>query len=325
MVIYLSKEHLSNLKPSWQELSSLIEKALVAVHQGDFSQPIKPYLRYRDPSNRIIAMPAFIGGEFNVAGIKWIASFPNNIKKNLPRAHALTILNNYESGKPLAILSANELSGLRTAAVSGYIIQKFLNKLPKKKLKVGITGFGPIGQLHAEMISEILKSRLDKIRIYDIQSPLNKMELQSQYDFVSTWQEAYIDADIFISCTTSKKPYINQLPKNSSLQLNVSLRDYFANIVKQSSLIIVDDWEEVCRENTDIERASLEFGLCEANTISLKQLTQDETFRMIEKKNILSNGFISFHFMGMAFFDIALSSFFYEQASKEKIGMILPD
>lgn len=215
MLTYLSKEHLSILKPTWIELISLIEKALISLNQGDFAQPIKPYLRYRNLNNRIIAMPAFVGGNFNIAGIKWIASFPDNIHKNLPRAHALTILNQENTGQPLAILSSNELSGIRTAAVSGFAIQRFLDQLPAKDIEVGMTGFGPIGQFHADMVSELLKDRLKMIRVYDVQhhSHQQSSSPNPNIQFVDSWQEAYRRADIFITCTTSKDRYINLPPK----------------------------------------------------------------------------------------------------------------
>lgn len=324
MAIYLSKEHLEALTPSWSRLTSLMEKVLIILNQGDFAQPIKPYLRYHQPLNRIIAMPAFVGGSFNIAGIKWIASFPDNLKNQLPRSHAVTILNDYQSGKPLAILSSSKLSGLRTAAISGYVIKRFANKFKEKKLNVGITGFGPIGQLHVEMLSEILEGRLNKINIYDIE--YKTLGNRSEHcQFVKSWQEAYKEADIFITCTTSKERYIDHLPKEGSLQLNVSLRDYFADIVLKSSCIIVDDWQEICRENTDIEKAFLEFGLQASNTISLKDLLHEETFAKVESKRLSPGGFLSFHFMGMAVFDVALSGFYYEQAMKEKIGIKLPE
>lgn len=324
MTTYLSREDLSKLRPSWRELTAIIEKALFALNQGDYAQPVKPYLRYHNPINRIIAMPAFIGGKFNFAGIKWIASFPENLKKGCPRAHSITILNEFDSGKPLAILSSSELSGLRTAAVSSFVITRFIDQLSNQKLRVGITGFGPIGQLHAEMVSEILDERLDKIFIYDVNTQLKHTQKNNKYAFVNSWQEAFIDSDIFISCTCTNEPYIDLLPKNNSLQLNVSLRDYLPEVVMKSSCIFVDDWDEVCRENTDIEKASIEFGLCETNTISIKHLIHKDKIREIEMKGYLKNGFLSFHFMGMAVFDIAVSSYFYEKAIEEKIGILLP-
>ena len=320
MIRYLSSQDIHTLKPNWKDLIAMVQAALAIQSNEDYSQPFKSYLQYRNPSNRIIAMPAFIGGAFNAAGIKWIASFPENIQNNLPRAHSITLLNHAETGQPLALLSSNELSGLRTAAVSGYVIKKVLDHFPSKKRILGITGFGPIGQLHAEMVTQTFGDRIDEIRIFDLNKELFQ-QTNSNYHFVDSWEEAYCDADLFISCTTTKKRYIDQLPKPGSLQLNVSLRDFSPDIVMKSALIIVDDWNEVCRANTDIEQASLKFGLKQDQTISLMEL--EKGLNNFDEQS-LSNGFISFHPMGMGIFDIALSQVIYEKAIKEDKGLLLP-
>lgn len=59
---------------------------MVCLANNEFAQPIKPYLRYNNLKNRIIAMPAYAGGECDMAGIKWIASYPDNINQ-IGRAH----------------------------------------------------------------------------------------------------------------------------------------------------------------------------------------------------------------------------------------------
>lgn len=324
MIRYLSKKDISSLPISWYSMIELIHQAVETLAIKDFAQPMKPYLRYKNPNNRIIAMPAFIGGSFNVAGIKWIASFPDNIKNNLPRASSITILNNSQTGLPLAILSSNELSGLRTAAVSGYVINKMSGFLPKHHLKVGIIGFGPIGQLHAKMVSEELKGRIKELCVYDSGQP-TLIDQIPHLSYARSWEEACLDADICICCTTSPSRYINQLPKTGSLHLNVSLRDYLPEITMKSSLIIVDDWEEVCREDTDIHRCALEFGLNKDQAISLPELTSHHLDHFLQKRTInpISNGYISFHPMGMAVFDLALSQFIYEQAEKNGVGVML--
>lgn len=324
MIRYLSQSDIRSLTPSWHKMIDLIGDAVKALAARDFAQPVKPYLRYRNPINRIIAMPAFLGGNFDIAGLKWIASFPENIKNNLPRASSITILNHAQTGLPLAVLSSNELSGLRTAAVSGYVIKKMKDFLPKHRLKVGIIGFGPIGQLHAKMVSELLPGQIEELCVYDSGRPILHQQIP-HLRFVDSWEEAFLDADIAISCTTSPQRYINQTPKVGSLHLNVSLRDYFPAIVMKSSIIIVDDWEEVCRENTDIERCAIECGLHKDQVIALPELITSDLSALIKDRaiNALSSGYLSFHPMGMAVFDIALGQFMYEQAATTDVGVLL--
>ncbi len=141
------------------------------MRDNDVAQPIKPYLRYRDLANRIIAMPAFVGGDIAIAGIKWIASFPANIQKGIPRAHSVTILNAADTGAPLCVVNTSLISGIRTAAVTGVVLREYLENINHvAPLKVGITGFGPIGQLHLDMLSHIAADRVEEVRIYDIRS-----------------------------------------------------------------------------------------------------------------------------------------------------------
>lgn len=54
------------------------------------------------PGARIIALPASIGGETQVDGLKWISSFPENIHTGIPRASAVVVLNDRDTGYPIA-------------------------------------------------------------------------------------------------------------------------------------------------------------------------------------------------------------------------------
>lgn len=326
-MLYLSNGIVKKLQPSWDDAIRLIENAVLTWSAGHFSQPIKPYLRYGNKDNRIIAMPAYLGGSFEISGLKWIASFPGNLEKNLPRAHSVTILNDAETGKPLAFLNSSLVSGIRTAAVSGLILKAFLDAFQISKLKIGIIGFGPIGQLHLEMISALFDPLISTIYLFDIASKakLNDTENQPKIERVSSWQEAYDQSDIFITCTTSQMPYINRRPKIGSLHLNVSLRDYNPDIIYGCPHLVVDDWEEVCRENTDIERAHKKHGLQKEQTHSIIDIIKHDYFNGIDKKHFLETQYCIFNPMGMALFDIAFAKYYYQTAKKTKQGSLLDE
>ena len=72
-MIYLNEKDILKIGINWEETVDAIEKAVKCLNNKDYAQPVKPYLRYREPVNRIIAMPAFVGGDVDLAGIKWIA------------------------------------------------------------------------------------------------------------------------------------------------------------------------------------------------------------------------------------------------------------
>ena len=151
-MLYLNEKDLLKIGLHWNETIDTIEKAVHCLDQKDFVQPIKPYLRYRDLTNRIIALIAFVGGEINLAGIKWIASFPDNIDHGLPRAHSVVILNEADTGVPVATINTALLSIVRTASVSGLMIRYFLKARPQKNANVAIMGWGPIGRHHYQMV-----------------------------------------------------------------------------------------------------------------------------------------------------------------------------
>jgi N-[(2S)-2-amino-2-carboxyethyl]-L-glutamate dehydrogenase len=78
-----------------------------------------PTMPKQTPDRRFMAMPAYLGGRFGTAGMKWYGSNIENRDKGLPRSILMFILNDAETGAPLALMSANLLSAYRTGAVPG--------------------------------------------------------------------------------------------------------------------------------------------------------------------------------------------------------------
>jgi 2,3-diaminopropionate biosynthesis protein SbnB len=317
-MLYLDERDIRAIGVDWHETVRVIEEAVRCLASGDFAQPIKPYLRYRDKQNRIIAMPAFVGGPFDVAGLKWIASFPGNIDRGVPRAHSILVLNDAGTGAPVAIVNTALLSIIRTASVSGLVLRAFDEARPRGAVKLGMTGFGPIGQNHLRMCAALLGPRLERVSIYDTRAVAPAIDFMdpARVTVAKSWQEAYDDADVFITCTVSPAPYIDRRPKPGSLQLNVSLRDYTPAVfdwVKGG--IIVDDWEEVCREGTDIEVLHREKGLQQADTRSIVDVVVGGAVAAVPAERP-----VMFNPMGMGVFDIATAAYYVKKAREKKIG-----
>ena len=73
-------------------------------------------------------MPGYIGGEFDMAGIKWIGSGPQNYKKGLPRASVTVILNDPETKLPVCFADGTAVSTMRTGASGGVAIKLLARK-----------------------------------------------------------------------------------------------------------------------------------------------------------------------------------------------------
>ena len=99
-----------------QAVYDIIKDTYIAHHNKDTVNPPSYFIWYPDkPLSRIIALPALIANKDKIAGIKWISSNPENINNGLNRASAVIILNDYETGYPLACIEGSLISAVRTA------------------------------------------------------------------------------------------------------------------------------------------------------------------------------------------------------------------
>ena len=80
------------------------------------------------PDRRFMAMPAYVGGRFNVAGQKWYGSNIINPQRGLPRSVLMVMLNNADTCEPIALMSGNILSSVRTGCVPGVAVRHLASK-----------------------------------------------------------------------------------------------------------------------------------------------------------------------------------------------------
>lgn len=317
-MLYLNDRDIREVGLDWPSLVESIETTVRILDSGDYAQPVKPYLRYKNPQNRIIAMPAYVGGNVNAAGIKWISSFPDNTQVGLPRAHSIIVLNDPITGEPISVLSSPLPSIVRTASISGLMIGYFLQARSLERIYLGIIGWGPIGQYHFQMVMALYGDRVERVRIFDIRE-VDLSDISSIYkdriEVEETWADVYLKSNIFITCTVSNHRYIDMLPAEGSLLLNISLRDYKPEALASVKSIIVDDWDEVCRENTDIQRLHLKHGLTRADTRMITDVVSRHCLNELRADEP-----IFFCPMGMAVFDIATAVYFVKKAREKGIG-----
>jgi ornithine cyclodeaminase len=110
--LYLSQEDVLATGIDMLKVIDTVEEVLGLHEDGKVNLPSKVILDLGERERgRINAMPAYVGGEFEMCGMKWIAGFPPNpAKYGIPRAHALIVLNDAETGVPLAVMDGTYIS-----------------------------------------------------------------------------------------------------------------------------------------------------------------------------------------------------------------------
>lgn len=144
-------------------------------------------------------------------GIKWISSFPENIQRNIPVLNSLIILNDPESGLPIAVLKGNWITAVRTCAVSA-VCAKYLAPR-KKEIVVGVFGLGLQAYVHVLSFKTIFKNV--KFVLFNhgdhfVQSFLKRFP-KEEFHITKNHHEVVKSSDIVLSVTTFPpkiSPYI---------------------------------------------------------------------------------------------------------------------
>lgn len=139
-----------------------------------------PGMPVKGPDRRFMALVGYLGGRFHVCGEKWYGSNLANREKGLPRSILTTVLNDPDTGAPLAIMSANALSAARTGAIPAVGAKYFARNQAETVSAIGI---GVIGRACLEALMDVLKS-IREIRLCDIDEAAAKRyaeELREKY------------------------------------------------------------------------------------------------------------------------------------------------
>lgn len=158
---------------------------------------------------RFMAMPAYLGGKYQMAGMKWYGSNCENKASGLPRSILMMMLNDKDTGAPLALMSANLVSCYRTGAIPG-VGAKYL--AGKDSETVTIIGPGVMGRTCLlAFLSVCPKITTVKVKGRGLRS-LHAFEefvkkecpLIQQVIVCDSMEEAVKDSDII--CVTSTAP-----------------------------------------------------------------------------------------------------------------------
>jgi len=322
--LYLSQE---DVKAAGLNMKLTIEAVEESFRLHAMNQIILPPKTVLDlderKRGRINAMPAYVNGDIDVCGIKWIAGFPQNpIKHGLPRAIGITILNDSYKGIPLVIMDGTLISAMRTGAVTG-VGAKYLAR--KDSEVIAMIGSGVQARTQLMALKEVLPS-IKLVKVYSIPKEASERYAKEMSNLlnlnimpVDSAEQAVKNADIIVTATTADEPIV----KNSWIKIGSffshigSYQEEEYEVVLNSDKIIVDDWEQVKHRGTPVLAKMYKEGLIKEEDIfaNLGEI-------IIGKKPGRESDSERIFFLpiGMGSEDIVVAKRIYENALKKGIG-----
>lgn len=309
-MVYISYNDVKNTNVfDFKEIRYILKEVYKTHYLHDYKMPISDYLKYQDrPSyDRIIVLLGYLGGMFNISGLKEICSSTTNSAFGFERASGLIILNDTQTQRPFAIIEASQISAARTAGVTSIAIEQFA---PKNVNKVCFIGCGYLAKIHAIMWKQLYAEITSTLNIFDVnrESAITfkefcENELDLKINICDSAYDAINNSDIIIPLTTQEIPYIkSSWIKEDSLYSAVSLLDPELDVLKNSSCIIVDD-EKICKQ----EGRPLEKLEQNGDLAFIKLYTIGEILSKPEIKKSINMKKIFFNPMGTVITDLGVS------------------
>lgn len=322
ILIVKGPEVLALLENRELEIIQMVRTAYEIHNRGASSLPHSTFLRFPDsPRNRIIALPTFLGEDFNIAGVKWIASFPGNHERGIPRASAVVVINSAETGLPEAILEGSIISAKRTAA-SAALAAQYLHGDPEPNV-AGLIGTGLINFEVARFLRAAFPT-LSTLVVFDaLPASAQRFAQQAQalgdgleVKIVDSAEEVLSSTPLVSLATTAIEPHISDLSvcAPGSTILHVSLRDFTPEVILAADNV-VDDVDHVSRAQTSIHLAEQQVGNRDFVRCTLADITSGAAPARPDPEKITV-----FSPFGLGVLDLAVSHLVLAQARAQQIG-----
>lgn len=304
----------------------IVSDAYLMHSRGESVNPPSYFLRFPDnPDARIIALPAALAGSFDVSGIKWIASYPANVRKNIPRASAVLVLNHMDTGYPFACLEASVISAARTAA-SAVKAAEALNGGRRSVRSIGIVGTGLIARYIYTFLLK-LGWEAEQVRLFDrtpgeserfkqaVIDPHRHREVTSAPDVSALIRTC----ELIVFATSAPVPYVNDpsLFDHKPIVLHVSLRDLAPGVILAAHNV-VDDIGHVMNANTSVHLVEQQTGNRAFVAGTIAELL-DGRLKLDRSRPIILSPF------GLGILDLAVGKWVHDRAVQEGSAIEIED
>lgn len=253
------------------------------------------------------AMPAYLGEDFDMAGIKWVWGFNDNFKKGIPYISGVIILNDPRTGEVLSIMDGGYITDIRTGAATG-VSAKYL--ISKKAKNVGIIGAGVQGRMNLRAMNEVMN--IEHVYISDIRKEASEKfakemseELGLKITAADCNKEACIESDVIITVTIANEALVMKewLKKGCTVFSVGSFQELDEKIPLTADKLVVDNWGQNAHRGELVK-------LVKAGKITEKNIYAEIPEIIVEKKAGRENDdeIICASVIGMGSTDIGIAS-----------------
>lgn len=203
-VLWISAKEINQLGITMKEIMDAVETGFAAMGRGEGEMPAKIGIHPREDCF-IHAMPCYLGGNIDRAGVKCVSGYPPNPKKGIPYITGIMLVVDPETGLPQAVMDAAWVTAWRTGAASGVYARHFGNPDTRS---VALIGTGVQARVNLLAMKETFP-RLADVKCFDIyESSMDKFVTDMQPELPSAsftkcadMESAVTDADVLITCT----------------------------------------------------------------------------------------------------------------------------
>lgn len=323
-MLYLSRaDALAAGALDWTAAVEDICETVCLMHSGEAGMiaesvmPLGP-----DPRDKAYGLPAFVGGAYDAAGLKWTLhrARPSG---GLPSILSTTLVNRLSDGAPLGMAESALLTRIRTAAVSAVAIRSLM---PGGFSSLAILGAGAQAETHLDMVLDFfpeatavhLWNRTPEgcARLIEGAREAGRTRLVAH----ASPKEALADADVVLCCTSAPEPFLGpDAVRPGRLIVQVGFHEVRFETIAASDRVTVDLWGDFAEKS-----AKSLFQMYRAGRFDPSSVAADLDAMVVGGWRPPRGASLYFSSFGLNTFDIALAARLLRQAERAGIGTRLP-
>ena len=318
-MLYLNGKNISDAAEPGPVMDA-VEKAYALELAGDYDMP--PRMHVYNGGNTILYMPCFLSSIF---GTKILTLFPGNSAKGKPVIEGLVLLNDPETGEPLALLDGAKLTAVRTGAVGGVAVRHIT---PENSKTIGLIGAGVQG-FH-QLLFACTARNIERVYLYDktrdkvsgLTGLLKKALPDVRITPVATVEELLESSEIVITATPATYPVLpdnrDQLKGKNFIGIGSykpEMREFPEALFNLVSKVYIDT-EHGLEESGDLITPLKNGWIKPGQITKLGEVIGSGEAPGIGETTLFKS-------VGMALFDLVVSEMIFHNALERKIGTVL--